>query len=91
MTADTEAREPVEWRCTLAWTDSICRKCGGDMAPGKAIAQTFDGIPDFPGDAHPVTLSPGGPGEMVDVMKCSRCGWSVTPHGTTPSRRRRKW
>ena len=56
----------------------VCQKCGGEMWPGKAMAQTLVGIPDFPGDDHAVTLSPGGPGRLVDCMKCDRCGWSVT-------------
>lgn len=55
-----------------------CRKCGGDMHPGKALAQTFTaGAPDFPG-SDIVTLSAGGPGKQIDIMKCSKCGWSVT-------------
>lgn len=54
-----------------------CRRCGGEMAPGKAIAQTYAGIPDFPGK-EVVTLSPGGPGVLVDCLKCRECGHSVT-------------
>lgn len=55
-----------------------CKRCGGPMEPSKAIAQTYTGMPDFPGDKHCVTLSPGGPGVLVDCRKCSACGWSVT-------------
>ena len=54
-----------------------CDKCGGEMKPGKAIAQTWTGTPDFHGDKHCVTVSPGGPGKLVDCMKCVNCGWSV--------------
>ncbi len=55
-----------------------CKKCNGDMHPGKAIAQTLTGMPDFPGDRSAVTLSAGGPGVLIDCLKCSTCGWSMT-------------
>lgn len=56
-----------------------CKKCGGEMKPGKAIAQTLTGgLPDFPGDTYCVTLSPGGSGKLIDCLKCASCGWSVT-------------
>lgn len=56
-----------------------CRRCGGEMKPSKAIAQTYTGMPDFPG-AEVVTLSPGGQGKLVDCLKCCQCGHSVTPN-----------
>lgn len=56
-----------------------CPKCAGLMSPGQAIQQTYTGIPDFPGDPTPVTVSPGGPGKLVDCLKCVKCGHSVTP------------
>jgi hypothetical protein len=56
-----------------------CRKCGGQMLPGIAMGQTYSaGMPDFPGDEKAVTLSAGGPGKVIEAMKCSKCGWSVT-------------
>jgi ribosomal protein L40E len=56
-----------------------CRKCGGQMLPGIAMGQTYTaGMPDFPGDEKAVTLSAGGPGKVIEAMKCSKCGWSVT-------------
>jgi hypothetical protein len=59
-------------------------KCGGKMRPGKALAQTFTGgTPDFPGDDHVSTMSAGGPGKMIDCMKCEKCGWSVTTEEKT--------
>jgi hypothetical protein len=59
-------------------TDDRCRKCGGAMNPGHAIVQTFTaGAPDFPGSTVCVTISPGGPGVLVDCMKCEACGGSV--------------
>lgn len=54
-------------------TDGVmaCRKCGGAMKPGKAMAQTMDCSDEG-------TCSPAGPGKLIDCMKCERCGWSVT-------------
>jgi len=50
----------------------------GEMRPGKATGQTYtSGAPDFPG-ATQVTMSAGGPGVLIDCMKCVECGWSVT-------------
>lgn len=54
-----------------------CRKCNGDMKPSKAIEQTYTGSSDFIGGAV-VTMSPGGPGRLVDCLKCSICGWSIS-------------
>ena len=54
-----------------------CRKCGSAMKPGKAIAATYTGIPDFPG-GEVCTVSAGGQGKLIDCMKCIKCGWSVT-------------
>ncbi len=58
-------------------TPDTCRKCGAAMEPGIAIEQTYTGSPDFPGH-EVVTLSPGGPGRVIECVKCSACGWSVT-------------
>ena len=56
-----------------------CLKCKADMVPGKALAQTFTaGELDFPGDDHAVTFSAGGPGKLVDCLKCPKCGRSVS-------------
>ncbi len=49
----------------------MCRKCGGAMKPGIATEQTTS-ISDEG------TCSTGGPGRVIDCMKCSACGWSVT-------------
>lgn len=57
----------------------LCKKCGGIMRPGIAMGQTFSaGTPDFPGEDSCITMSPGGPGRVVDCMKCESCGWSRT-------------
>lgn len=55
-----------------------CRRCGGKMKPGIAMQSTLKaGVPDFPGSGV-VTMSPGGPGRIIPVDKCERCGWSVS-------------
>lgn len=59
-----------------------CRKCGSPMAPGIALANTMTGTGDF-GRDDVVTMSPGGPGKLIDCDKCTACGWSVSPK--TPS------
>ena len=60
-------------------TDPKCKHCNGEMKPGKAFQSTFNsGMPDFPGDKNVVTLSPGGPGKLIDCLKCVSCGWSMT-------------
>lgn len=55
-----------------------CRHCGGAMRPGIALVQTVTGSPDFPG-CEAVTMSPGGPGKLIDCLKCESCGWSMQP------------
>lgn len=55
------------------------RICNSAMTASKAIAQTFtSGLPDFPGQKYGITFSPGGPGKLIDCLKCQECGWSVT-------------
>jgi len=56
----------------------LCRQCGGRMKDSQAIAQTFIGRGDFHDGDSQVTMSPGGPGALVDCRKCSECGWSVS-------------
>ena len=57
--------------------DAVCRRCGGQMKPSKAIAQTWTGQPEWPGDTI-CTMSPGGPGRLIDCLKCEKCGHSVS-------------
>lgn len=52
-----------------------CAKCNTPMQPGIAIEQTFTGSPEFQSSAV-VTMSPGGPGKLVECLKCPHCGWS---------------
>ncbi|WP_448510089.1 hypothetical protein [Immundisolibacter sp.] len=57
----------------------LCKRCCGIMRPGITMGQTWiAGIPDFPGQDACITMSPGGPGRVVDCMKCEACGWSLT-------------
>lgn len=56
---------------------AVCRKCGGKMKPGQALGQTCIGFPDFIG-GEVITLSPGGPGYLIDCLKCEKCGYSIT-------------
>ena len=51
--------------------------CTGDMLPGVAMGQTFTGMADFPG-CEVVTVSPCGPGAIVQCLKCNACGNSVS-------------
>ncbi len=52
-----------------------CRHCQGQMREGIALESTIVGVPDFT-SGEVVTLSEGGPGRLVAVMKCTECGWS---------------
>lgn len=53
-----------------------CKRCGGEMKRGIAIAQTVTGCPDFAG-VEVVTMSLGGTGRLIRCWKCMSCGWSV--------------
>lgn len=60
-------------------TTQTCAKCGGQMNPGIATGQTYTaGSPDFGPDDEISTLSAGGPGVVIQALKCEKCGWSVT-------------
>lgn len=52
-----------------------CRHCQSPMREGIAMESTLTGAPDFI-NGECVTLSEGGPGRLVAVMKCTECGWS---------------
>ena len=58
----------------------LCLSCPsgapGKMRRGTAMVSTMTGTPDFFGGSV-VTVSPGGPGKVVPVLKCNKCGWSV--------------
>jgi hypothetical protein len=57
---------------------TTCKKCQTPLEPGQAIQQTWGGIPDFMGSTEVCTVSPGGPGKLIDCLKCPACGWSMT-------------
>ena len=76
----------------------VCKKCYHAMIPSTAIQQTFvTGSSDFPGEqTRGITVSPGGPGTVIDCLKCENCGWSITalPHIDTlevQSKNQRCW
>jgi hypothetical protein len=50
-----------------------CPKCGGAMRDG-IMEQTWIGEEDLGGIP---TMSPGGPGLVVECLKCIKCGHSV--------------
>ena len=55
-----------------------CRKCGTEMKPSKAIVNKMTGKPDFiGGEVCTVSPDPKQP-VLVDCLKCTKCGWSVT-------------
>ncbi len=64
----------------MGMTENLCKKCGGEMPPSKAIASAYcAGEPDFPGDLVGMTMSIGvGAAKLVPCLKCVVCGWSVS-------------
>lgn len=52
-----------------------CKRCKVELVPGKAIEQTCGGISDF---QEIVTISNGGPGRLIDCLKCPICGYSIS-------------
>lgn len=63
---------------TQRFQPDACKKCGGRMRLGSALVSTsVQAVPDFSGDPHASTFYEGGPGRLVTVSKCERCGWSV--------------
>lgn len=72
---DCDRKTWVETLAALRQMERKCAKCGGDMRPGVALAQTYTGgAPDL---GAVCTMSPGGPGKLVECSKCAACGWSV--------------
>jgi len=55
-----------------------CKRCRSEMKPGIAMQSTLVGSPDFGPSDDIVTLNPGGPGRLVDCVKCPECGYSQT-------------
>lgn len=72
----------------------LCVKCGATMVSGIAIEQTYtSGMPDWPGDEPDavVTMSPGGPGKVINCMKCPECGHSVKGTLSMGTELKRQW
>lgn len=62
--------------------EPLCRKCGGKMKPGIATGQTYVWSTDFPGDTGfevGCTINYGGPGKLIECIKCEDCGHSCMP------------
>jgi len=56
-----------------------CPRCKVQMKPGIATGQTYvGGMPDFDSDTHSSTFSAGGPGFLMVVWKCPKCGHSLS-------------
>ena len=53
-----------------------CKQCKCQLKPGKAIQNTVTGMADFIGGSV-ITFRPGGPGRLIDCLKCHLCGYSV--------------
>lgn len=66
----------LKFALELAGETDTCPCCGGDLAPRLALQSTSVGEPDLGGDI--ATVSFGGPGRLIDCLKCLKCGWSVT-------------
>jgi len=60
----------------------LCKtsNCRGEMKPGIATGQTFGLHLDFIGEppGRGCTMSPGGPGKLISVLKCEKCGYSFS-------------
>jgi hypothetical protein len=52
-----------------------CKRCRSEMKPGIAIQSTLVGSGDM---GEIVTLNYGGPGRLVDCVKCPERGYSET-------------
>lgn len=55
---------------------SVCKRCNTEMQPGKAMEQTWRKGIEYDEELGG-TMSPGGSGKLMDVMKCPACGYSV--------------
>lgn len=56
-----------------------CKRCKILMEQGIATAQTYvGGEPDFFGDTRSSTFTAGGPGFLMVVWKCPKCGHSIS-------------
>ncbi len=56
-----------------------CLKCGGKCNQSKALYNPACGVPDANGSMEGATLSPSNHAQLVEVLKCEKCGHSFTP------------
>lgn len=69
--------EATDWQARAESADprQLCIRCRVPLEPGIALVQTTRSSSDLGGI---YTVSPGGPGRIVQCLKCPNCGWSVT-------------
>jgi hypothetical protein len=74
---DMQIKKPEPTKSLADNNKFVCRKCMVEMRPGKAIENTLTGAPEFIDGPPIVTMSSGGPGKLIDCLKCLECGWSI--------------
>jgi len=67
-----EVLDDIDRRALQPVAEAIERLREGEMKQGQAMGQTWTGTPEWPGDEL-VTMSPGGPGELIGCLKCGDC------------------
>lgn len=70
--------DAAHYELTAARSADTCRKCGGTLKPGKAIAEAFSSSDE--GTVNQAARVGHAP--MENCLKCEACGWSVTTGGT---------
>ena len=62
-----------------------CKKCNTEMKKGQALVDVYGvGMTDFIGQCRKSegqTMSATGEAQMVDCLKCPKCGWSLGDYG----------
>ena len=67
----------MEFHITRMRTQPEPTCCTAPMAKRRTLRNTLQGVPDFHGDAHAVTVSATGKPEWVKCWKCLRCGREI--------------
>lgn len=63
-----------------------CARCNVELVDGQALVNVATaGAPDFIGSREPVTYSMGSDAQLVNVLKCPKCGHSWRITGDNPS------
>lgn len=70
-----DVSDAAAWVRAIRGDEDFCIRCGGPMKPGIATGQTVS-------TSGEGTCSPAGPGKIIECMKCSACGWSVSKEQT---------